>query len=381
MKTLFAIVALLLLPVRFCIAQELDESRIEQDWNAILDGLIADLQNDTVNFHSANIQVQKLYSDIRQLKFNRVDFNNLKGINNNESDFSKAYNNIVETYVNRITPLYRKSTSAASKNNGGVFVWNPLSYVSNQNKSQISQIVKNLKNDTANLRKENTKLKADNARLKNNQSFWDNWKLYLFIVSLLGAVIYLLKKVVELRRKIVILKDNNRTLKMQNTSLNNQMQSIKERYRVQSKSPDIRKDNQTDHPIEKEAEPGTSVDIPSYAGPIAPIIKKTTEPQKQTYKYLCQLSKGRFLSVQNNYDGSSSYYRMFNIKDAEADFEFYGDSSRAIKNWSSILDSAALYDDDPESSSQIKTIEPGKVVYDAADECWKIVKKAKLKLY
>ena len=380
MRKLFSIISLLMLPVRFCFAQELDQRRIEQDWNAILTGLIADLQKDTASFDPANKQVQKLYSDIKQLKFNNVDFNNLKEINNNEYDFSKAYNNIVETYVNRITPLYRQTISATSKNNGSILMGNSLTYVPGQNKSQVSQIIKQLQKDTADLRKENTKLKAENVRIKSNQSFWVNWKLYLFIVLLLGAVIYLLKKFVELRRKIVVLKGKNHTLNMQNTSLNNQMQSMKERYRLQSKSPDRHKANNIDT-IEKELEIETNVDIPSKTEHVVPIIKNITEHQTQKYKYLCQLSKGRFLNVQDNYDGSSSYYRMFNIKDYEADFEFYGDSSRAIKNWSSILDSAAQYDDDPESSSQIKTIVPGKIVYDAADECWKIVTKAKLKLY
>lgn len=100
--------------------------------------------------------------------------------------------------------------------------------------------------------------------------------------------------------------------------------------------------------------------------------------------YLAQISDnegGSFGRVADTDDGSSSYYRMFDVNGDTAKFEFYAPQreQRAMMKWSSILDTVADYEGDTDTADTIFTVEAGEVKKNSNGR-WVVTKRAKLQL-
>ncbi|MCR5455991.1 MAG: hypothetical protein K6F33_13480 [Bacteroidales bacterium] len=195
----------------------------------------------------------------------------------------------------------------------------------------------------------------------------DNWFLIMVAFLELGIIAFLVKKWNRAENKNENLEGKTKDLKQKIQKLKAEQQNLDEQIR------ELKKTKNTEPILCKTNEELVSITTP------------TAEPKTETsYKYLCQINEangGYFKRIQDSYDGSSSYYRMFNIKDGQAEYEFYGDEVRAISKWNSILDAAAEYNGDYHTARHIQNLAPGLVQYDNATERWKVTKKAKLKLY
>lgn len=100
--------------------------------------------------------------------------------------------------------------------------------------------------------------------------------------------------------------------------------------------------------------------------------------------YLAQISDnegGSFGRVADTDDGSSSYYRMFDVNGDTAKFEFYAPQreQKAMMKWSSILDTVADYEGDTDTADTIFTVEAGEVKKNSNGR-WVVTKRAKLQL-
>lgn len=100
--------------------------------------------------------------------------------------------------------------------------------------------------------------------------------------------------------------------------------------------------------------------------------------------YLAQISSndgGSWGRVADTYDGSSSYYRMFDINGDTAKFEFYapGREHIGISKWSSILDSVANYEGNTDTADTIFTVEAGEVKRNSNGR-WVVTKRIQLQL-
>ena len=100
--------------------------------------------------------------------------------------------------------------------------------------------------------------------------------------------------------------------------------------------------------------------------------------------YLAQISDsdgGSWGRVADRDDGSSSYYRMFDVNGDIAKFEFYAPEreQNAMAKWSSVLDTVADYEGDTDTADAVFTVEPGEVRRNSNGR-WVVTKKAKLQL-
>ncbi len=195
----------------------------------------------------------------------------------------------------------------------------------------------------------------------------DNWFLIMVAFLELGIIVFLAKKWNRAENRNENLEGKTKDLKQKIQKLKSEQQSLDEQIRKLQNT-------KTKEPIVHK----------TIEDPVC-ITTPTAEPKMEMlYKYLCQINEadgGYFKRIQDSYDGSSSYYRMFNIKDGQAEYEFYGDEVRAISKWNSILDAAAEYNGDYHTARHIQNLAPGLVQYDSAADRWTIKKKAKLKLY
>lgn len=340
MKFVINIIALLVLTIQIGFAQQsqtdlnkLDFVEISENWDSIKTDFKQKLSDS--GFKENDMKYSKLRSRLSVMPL-FFEINDYEKLNLTKSDWEK-YNKIRKDFIDSLIKRYPDPSSA-----------------------QIEKLTK-----------ENSELKEKNKipphqpeDSEQSKGFFgyllENWILALIAILEFVFIILILKRWNRVLNKNEDLRDKISELKMQKQSSETQLRSLQ---------------NQKPKEIIKEKEVVKTV----YVDRPAP----EKEEKKIVYKYLSQLNSadgGYFKLVQDEYD-SSCFYRMFNINDGTAKYEFYGDELRAIKKWSSILDSAAEYEGDTDSAKHIKNIVPGEIQYDSSAECWKIVKKAKLKLY
>ena len=353
MKNIFAMIVLLLLPFKFCLAQDLNMAKVAKDWDKIKADFVKELKNDP--------EIKAVYSDKLNWKITHSPiFFEIKKTDYGEFNFNekvgKKYDEIRKAYLEKLAKDPKYSIPKGDEKDD----------LLKKCESKIESLQQEIETQKANIDSLKTQLRNKEKSIKETQdkSFFDtvldNWIIYLIaLLGLIGVVVLLIllkkanKESDELSNEVYDLKDKI-------SSLKNQKPKEKIVEKIVEKT--------VEKPIEK----------------IVYVEKTKKEDKPKEYKYLCQINGadgGYFKRVQNTYDGSSSYYRMFDEKDGEAEFEFFGDAERAIKKWSSILDSVSEYEGDTDTATKIKTEEPGKVKYDSAHERWKVIKKAKLNLY
>ena len=356
MKKLINIIAIFAMTIQFSIAQDLNMAKVAKDWETIKKNFVEEVKKDPElkavysNDLDWRINGSTILFEIKESEYTKFHF---------DKKIGKKYEALRKAYLEKLANNPKYAMPKGDEKDSMLKAY--------------EQQIESLKKDSVNSHKEIATLKQDvrNAKQKlsekNNKSFvdnvLDNWIIYLIALLELVVIIFLAKKWMSSDDENEELHDRNRELKMQKDSFETQLQ------RLQNQKPKVETEiKQVVETVKKETP------------------KNDEQPEQKTvfYKYLCQINDadgGYFKRVQDNYDGSSSYYRMFNINDGEADFEFYGDAERAIKKWSSILDSVAEYDGDTDTATKIKTLHSGKVKYDSANERWNVIKKAKLKLY
>jgi len=349
MKNLFTIILLLLLPFKFCLAQDLNMAKVAKDWDKIKADFAKELNKDP--------EIKAVYDS--KLKWRILNSAILFEIKESDDLLNKnlktKYEKIRKDFIAELAknPKYAIPTGDAK-----------------------DDLIKKYESEIAKLTAENAKLKDDVNRQKKQLTSKDNAlnkeKNKSFIDTVADNLLIYVIAVVELVAIIFLLIKWNK--------LQNDKEDLK--YEIKDREKEISRLTKQ-QPKEKIVEKVVEKTIEKPVEKIVYVEKKKQEEKPKEYKYLCQINGadgGYFKRVQDRYDGSSSYYRMYDEKDGEAEFEFFGDAERAIKKWSSILDSVAEYDGDTDTASKIKTEEPGKVKYDAANERWKVTKKAKLKL-
>ncbi len=355
MKKLINIIAIFAMTIQISTAQDLNMAKVAKDWETIKKNFVEEVKKDPElkavysNDLDWRINDSTILFEIKESEYTNFHF---------DKKIGKKYEALRKAYLEKLANNPKYAMPKGNEKDSMLKAY--------------EQQIESLKKDSVNSHKEIATLKQDvrNAKQKlsekNNKSFvdnvFDNWIIYLIALLELVVIIFLAKKWMSSDDENEELHDRNRELKMQKDSFETQLQ------RLQNQKPKVETEKEEVKPVVVEP-------MPKKEAPITKTI---------FYKYLCQINSadgGFFKRVQDNYDGSSSYYRMFNINDGEADFEFFGDAERAIKKWSSILDSVAEYDGDTDTATKIQTLQSGKVKYDSANERWNVIKKAKLKLY
>lgn len=372
MKIIINIIVLFVLSIQSGFAQpQLDNDKIKRNWKTIVTELtnrlnVAKSKTDTAKlFPKNNNRFELLYNYYKSVKFNGKDFESLKitdydkyNLRGMEDDYTR----IVENYITEMNKKYKKESDKdkpKTKHSESDSI-----KILNAKVDSLNKVVSQLKTDTIRLSNQIIKLqtkisKQQPVTAENEKSFLSNWPWFLVIVLLLALIYFILKKWYHTTIENEDLHEAIKTLKMQKQSSDTKLRSLQ---------------NQKPKEIIKEKEVVKTVYVE---------VPKEGKKEEVKYQYLCQLNSangGYFKRVLNSYD-SSSFYRMLNSDGTKAQYEFNGDMERAIKNWSSILDPASDYDGDTDTAHRIETIEQGVIQYDSVSECWKIIKKAKLKLY
>lgn len=433
--------AVLLLPFKFCLAQDLDKDRITTDWAAIKSGFLTELQKDRANFpkdwfektsQGADAPLQKLLDYVNGLKFDGSSFKCFKIQEKDSAKYSllagkvKAYNKIADTYISQLTTKYKVAAPVAKQDqNKGKdkdknkdkknAVAEPDSLAIYKHRiDSLEIVIKDLSDSLATQNKglshQKDSLATQNAELQNEVAtnpanddegifnyLIGNWKLLLFaFLSLCVAVITLAKKR-SVEKNDVFGDENLANLKQSNKRLKDEKANLEsEKKRLISENAKLESENERlNKCISDLKEQATEQKKQSTQaeGKKEKKLDKTQVEEKtrdtSVTKYLCRLTdNGTFGRIDDSFDEYSSYYHIkvaanANLTDPtlKIPFEFHGDEERAIQNWSSVLSPAADFEGSYKTSKKVRTETPGIIQYEPANECWRIVTKAKLKLY
>ena len=369
MRNAILIVCLILVPFRFCLAQNLDVDNVcnKEIWNKVSDGFIAELQIDPL-FPNIQKKNNNLFCRIKNVDLFKKEFWQIKKEHNKtfKFDTKKAarYEEIRQKYIADLEKKYPKHTANSEEGK-------------HSQKTEIKDTAKQQHKPVAATEPE--KAKGNNAGFP--IGFW----IVLCIALLeLGVIIYLILKKrkmdnTDLQQLISKLEEQELDFKTQRKDLENQVGELEKQnnaYVKQIRQLQQKKEEPTKKNNDKKPQDSKKV--------IAKTPQQTKQKPKRDYsncKYLYQINgNGYFGRAMERNDGAA-YYCMFTINGDEAEFEFCGNAEEALLKYSSILDSVATYTGDPGSASRIENEEPGRIKYDSSTGVYKIIDKAKLKLY
>ena len=383
MKILINIIALLVLTVSLCSAQDWDFDKMKKEWTKISADFEKELQKDSI-FKNLNADFNNLHCRIVNKEYCKhlfeIEKKDYKYFDFTSETIIERYEQIRTNYIKELEKHYTKVNEKKPNKESEV------DSLKKEN-ARLNSTLKILRNDTIKSKNDTIKnLKSDIEKLEklkgNYENFW-YWKnIALMIESVFLIILIIL--VVSIKRKGSKKKHENdklpkfqsenfslyekeiSKLKNENSSLKSKLQSFESNMRNTEKKKNVEKKEQQ------------------------PIIKQEYPKEQTVCKYLCRLTESEFFGrIADNYNEYDSYYRIKislgkNLRDTSVKlpFEFYSvNHEMAIQNWSSILSPAADWSGDYRTAKRIETVEPGVIQYDSSAECWKIVKKAKLKLY
>ena len=110
--------------------------------------------------------------------------------------------------------------------------------------------------------------------------------------------------------------------------------------------------------------------------PKGPTKKETYEKPKPVYKYLKGKSGKVFNRAENNPD--NSFFKLFNVVDDEALFEFSGDEAEAIAKRIFSEDICTIVSGNYQNAHSIQTSKPGKIK--RVGEQWEVIEPIQIKL-
>lgn len=377
MKKIVILIIYVVLSFNFCLAQKLDTDRISKEWDSIKEYILKEyceqycvlykddpsqiVQERIKGYRAQGFEqytIGQWKQQIGGIKFNNKDLDNLVQSKLDSFDKIDVANQHIKERIENLKTQYLKGLSESD------------TIVSKKDFA-------NLKNDTTKLRSSIKKLEEDLKKIDSEiksfnegRSSWlaNNWDWLSCVVVILFLVWVIVKLKSSMKR--------NRDKYLE------QIETLKWDFQDQ-----LNKSRRAEaNSVSKETPKAPKVSVTKEERVVSVQEAKTV---KSINKYLCCLTyEGTFERVDDVFDEYDSCYKFIDIESAddiysskELKFVFYStDHSRAIANWSSMLKTASNYDGNRETAKTVNNVEPGIVKYDSANERWKIVKKAKLKL-